>query len=143
MGEKVHAPRRAAGSGEQVVEARVARRALQALDAAEAAVIEEHDDELEPQANGGGNLAVEHEVRPITHQHDHFPLWLRELHSERTRDLVAHARVTVLEVITTGLRRPPVLVQLPGQAARRAYDDVRLLRGTLHGTDDAGVGGER
>ena len=101
----------------QVVEARVTRGVLQALDAAEPAVVEQYDDQLRTEAHGGRDLAVEHEIRPVSDHHDHFALGLRELHAEGAGDLVAHAGVAILQVVPAGMLRPPVAVQLTGQSA--------------------------
>ena len=51
-----------------------------------------------------------------------------ELDPHRARQLVAHARIAVLDVIalTVGVRRPPQLVQVAGHRAGRADDDVAL-----------------
>src|SRR5262249_28464750 len=51
--------------GEQVVEALPARRALKAIDAAESAIIEYHDDELAAKHHGGCDLRIHHEIRTI------------------------------------------------------------------------------
>src|SRR5207249_2203039 len=87
----------------------------------------------------GGDLAVEHEIGPVTDHHDDFALRLGEFHAQPSGDLVAHAGEAVLQVIARGLLGLPVLVQLPGQAPRGADQDVGRLRSSLHRTDDLGV----
>src|SRR6185312_10397706 len=58
---KMHAPA-ATGPADQVVEARVARRGLQPLDASETPVIEQHDDELLVHSDGGLYFRAQHEI---------------------------------------------------------------------------------
>src|SRR5579862_3950009 len=125
-----------------VVEARVAGRALQALDTAKATIVEQHDDQLHSEAHRARHLAVQHEIRPIAHHHDHFALGMRELDAECTRDLVAHAGVAILEVIAAHLLGLPVPMELAGQATGGSDDDVGGLRRALYRADDLRIGGQ-
>ena len=62
-----------------------------------------------------------------------------ELHAQCPGYLVAHAGKAILKVIAPRMLGLPVLMQLAGQAARSADQDVRCLRTSLDRTDDLGV----
>ena len=88
---------------EQVVEALAAGRALQAVDAAEAAVVEHDDGELHAEHDRGRDLGVHHQVRAVADHDDHLALGPRHLDAEAAGDLVAHAGIAVFEVVAAGL----------------------------------------
>ena len=71
MRGEIHARRRI---GQQVVEGSAAGRRLQALDAAEAAVVEHHDGELRAERHRGGDLRIQHQVAAVADQHAHLAL---------------------------------------------------------------------
>ena len=72
----------------------------------------------------------------------------RLLHAQAAGDLVAHARVAVLDVVAAGMRAAPELVQLGRQGAGGADDDVvaragrGIARRIAHRADDFGVVGQ-
>src|SRR5688572_17249288 len=106
---------------------RLARsRALQAVDAAEAAVVAEHDEQRMTACNRGRDLGIHHEVTAVPDQDRDYAVGVRHLYAESARNLVPHAGVTVLEVIAARLGTAPQLVQLAGEPARGA-DDRRAL----------------
>src|SRR5205823_8182666 len=118
----------------EIVEAFAAACLLQPVDASETAVVGHDDGELCSEHHGGRDFGIEHQVAAVAH-HDHdFAFGPRHLDADTPRDLVAHARVTVFDVISAGPRRTPELVQLAGERSRRAYDDVvfRRARMPLH-----------
>src|SRR5207248_6746420 len=62
--------------------------------------------------------------------------WIRELGPESARDLVAHARIPVLDVILLAIARPPELVQVPGHGPGGADHDVAGSREFVDRADD-------
>src|SRR5688572_24164333 len=93
-------------------------RALQAVDAAEAAVVAEHDEQRMTARNRGRNLGIHHEVTAIPDQDGDRAAGFGHLYAEAAGNLVPHAGVTVLEVIAARLGAAPQLVQLAGEPAR-------------------------
>src|SRR5690606_28443315 len=115
---------------EFVPEAAPSARALQTVDALVAAVVEEDDGDLQALLPRGDELAAQHEVAAVADERVHLAIRIGELHAERARDLVAHARVGVLGVVVVLGAAPPELLQVAGQAAR-GVDDRRALAGVL------------
>ena len=99
---------------EQVVERRATAGLLQPVDAAVAAVVEQHNDQLEAEHHRGRDLGIHHQVAAVADDDDDFAVRAGHLHTEPAGDLVTHARVAVLEVIAAGHRRAPELVQFAG-----------------------------
>ena len=131
---------------EQIVERRPAHRLLQPADAAVAAVVEDDDRQLAAEHHRGGDLGVEHQVAAVADDDDHFATGVRHLHADAAGNLVAHARVAVLDVIAAGHRRAPELVQLARQRPRGADDDVvagRVGDAALDRADHLAVVGQR
>ena len=126
---------------EQVVERRAAAGLLQAVDAAEAVVVEEHDHELLSHRDRGRDLRVHHEVAAVADHDEDLAVRERQLRPEAPGDLVSHARVAVLEVVAARIPRPPEAVELAGEAARGADDHVARARGPVDRADHLGLGG--
>ena len=57
----------------------------------------------------GRDLGREHQVRAVAHHRDHLGVGPRHLDAERAGDLVAHARVAVLDVVALAVARAPHL----------------------------------
>ena len=94
--------------------------------------------ELAAEHHRGRDLGIHHQVAAVADHHDHFALGPRHLHAEAAGDLVAHARVAVFDVVAAGRARAPELVQLAGQRAGGADDDVvagESARESLHRAD--------
>src|SRR6266849_5569664 len=108
--------------GEKIVEAGTTGRRLQALDAAEAAIIEQHDDELAAELDRGRDFRIHHQIGAVADQHDDLALGRSQLDAEPAGDLVAHAGIAVFDVIGARLADAPQFVQLAGQAAGGADD---------------------
>ena len=72
----------------------------------------------------GDDLRRHHQVRAVADHHVDLARRIGHLDAEAPGDLVAHARVAVLEVVAVGLARAPELVQVAGQAAGGADHDV-------------------
>ena len=113
-------------SVEEIVEARAAGRLLQAVDAAEAAIVEQHDDELDAEHDRGRDLRIHHEIGAVADHHDDLAVGLRHLHADAAGDLVAHAGIAVFEMVGGGRARLPQLVQFARQAAGGA--DIEMSR---------------
>src|SRR5437867_6047444 len=74
-------------------------RSGESADRCETVIVHEHDDELRPLLERRDDRLVQHQVGAVAHERVHLALGSRELHAERARDLVAHARVPVLDVV--------------------------------------------
>ena len=109
----------------EVADAAVAREVEDAL----VAVVVEHDDgQRQPFGDRRDDLGVEHQVRAVPDHDDDVALWIRELHAEPRGDLVAHARVAVLEVVRLGVLGAPQLQEVARQAARARRSPSRARR---------------
>src|ERR1700722_5146626 len=125
---------------QKVVERRAPSRLLQTVDAAKAPIVVDDDNEFLPQHHGRGDLRIHHEIRAVAENHDHFPIRQRHLDADPAGDLVAHAGITVFEVVAQWRARSPQLVQFPRQSARGADDHVRLLARAHERAEHFGVG---
>ena len=84
--------------------------------------------ELRVLLHGGDDLRRHHQVRAVADQHVHLALRRRQLDADAAGDLVAHARVAVLDVVALRVARAPELVQVARHRARGAHDDVGRAR---------------
>ena len=100
-------------------------RARQVSDRAEAVVVDEDDRQLQPLLDRRDDLAREHQVGAVPDHHVDLALRGGQLDAETAGDLVAHARVAVLDVVALRIPRPPELVQVARHRAGGADDDVR------------------
>ncbi|MBV8662193.1 MAG: hypothetical protein JO107_03730, partial [Hyphomicrobiales bacterium] len=128
---------------QQVVERGAAGRALQAVDAAEAAVVVDDDDQLAAEHQRGGDLGVHHQIGAVADDDDHFALRQRQLDADAAGDLVAHAGIAVFDVIAERRARLPELVQFAGQPAGGADDDVVSIARALQGAEHLRVARRR
>ena len=87
-------------------------------------VVEEHDRELDALLHGGDQLLRHHQIRAVADDHVDLALRRGHAHAQPAGNLVAHARVAVFEVVALRIARAPQLVQVAGQAAGGADDDV-------------------
>ena len=110
--------------GEQVVEALDADGALQPVDAAEAAIVQHDDGQLQPEQHGDGDLGIHHEIGAVAEHHRHVARRVGHLDAQPAGDLVAHGGIAIFEVIAARRARLPMLVQLAGKPARRADEHV-------------------
>src|SRR5690348_18489875 len=65
---------------------------------------DEHDDQLDPFLDRGDDLGAEHQVGPVADHGKDLAVGRGYLHAKRTSDLVAHARVAVLDVVLLWIR---------------------------------------
>ncbi len=105
-------------------EAAAAHRLGQAADAAEPVVVEQQDGHPRVFLHGGDDLARHHQAGPVAHHHVGLVVGRRQAHPEPARDLVAHRRVAVLEVIGVGARGAPEAVEVAGKAAGSTHHRV-------------------
>ena len=126
----------------QVVEGRAAGRLLQPVDAAEAAIVQHHDGQLQAHRHRGRDLGIHHQVAAVADQHDHRARRIGQFDAEAAGDLVAHAGVAVFQMVGAGTLGLPQLVQLARQAAGGANHHRPRRRDPLHRADDLRVGGE-
>ena len=132
-----------AGGVDQVVEAGAAAGDLQAVDAAEAAVVEQDDDELVAEHHRGGELGVHHHVAAVAEHHHDLALGVGHLDAEAAGDLVAHGREAVFEVVAVGAGRCARACAARPAGRRRRRPRWRRRRGCADGADHLHVGGER
>ena len=124
-------------------EAARADRARQRADRRVAVVLHEHDHELDPLGHRGRQLARQHQVRAVADHHEHLALGRGELDAHPARDLVAHARVAVLDVVALRVARPPQLVQVARHRAGRAHHHAGLAGGVVDRADHLGLARQR
>ena len=105
-----------------------AERARERADRVEAVVVDEHDRQLQPLLDAVTSSPEQHQVGAVADQHVDLALGRGHLHAEPAGDLVAHARVAVLDVVALRVARAPELVQVAGHRARGADDDVGRRR---------------
>ena len=93
---------------------------------------------LDALGDRGRELARQHQVRAVADDHEDLALGRGELDAHAARDLVAHARVAVLDVVALAGRvaRAPELVQVAGHRAGRAHDDAGLAGRVVDRADD-------
>ena len=120
-----------------------AERARERPDRREAVIVDEHDDELGPLLQGRDDRLAQHEIRAVPDERVHLAVPRGQLHAQRARDLVAHARVAVLDVVLLAVTRPPELVKVARHRARSAHDDVHGRGRLVHGPDDLTLRGQR
>ena len=125
----------------EVVEALAAAGMLQPVDAAEAAVVEQHDGDLHPHHHARRQLRIHHHVAAVTQHDDDIPGWLRHLHADAACDLVAHAGEAVFKVVGRGVARLPQLVEFPRQAAGSPHQRDLAPQRPLHGSNHLRVRG--
>ena len=113
--------------------------ARQVADASEPVVVEQHDRQRDPLLDRGHQLRGQHQPRAVTDHHEHPPAGLGHRDADAPRDLVAHRRVAVLEVVAAGPRRAPQLVEVARQAARGAHHDAVLSRCLVDQPDRLGL----
>ena len=133
----------ARSSGELALRAEPVRaeRARERADRLVAAAVDEHDRQLQPLLDRGDELARQHQVGAVADEHVDLPLGRRELDAEAARDLVAHARVAVLDVVALRVARAPELVQVAGHRAGGADDDVGRRGRVVDGADHRALRG--
>jgi hypothetical protein len=73
-------------------------------------VVDENDRQLVALLDRGDDLAREHQVGAVADEHVDVPLGGGHFHAEPAGDLVAHARVAVLDVVALRVARAPELV---------------------------------
>src|SRR5438093_123927 len=110
--------------GKEIVERGATAAALQAVDAAEAAVVEHNDVELLVEHHRSRDLGIHHQIGAVTDKHPDLAVRHGELGPEPAGDLVPHAGIAVLDVIGAGLWAAPQFVQFARQPAGGAYDHI-------------------
>src|SRR3546814_7285475 len=93
--------------GEQIVEGGAAGRGLKAVNATEATIVEQHEDQFDAHRNRGGQLRIEHQIAAVANHDIDMARGLGELDANTAGDLIAHARIAVFDMIAAaGSRRP-------------------------------------
>ena len=112
-------------------EAVEADRARERADRVEPVVVDEDDRQLHALLDRGDELARQHQVGAVADEHVDVALGRGHLHADAAGDLVAHARVAVLDVVALRVAGAPELVQVARHRARGADDDARRRRGVV------------
>src|SRR3546814_14122261 len=81
--------------GEQIVEGGAAGRGLKAVNATEATIVEQHEDQFDAHRNRGGQLRIEHQIAAVANHDIDMARGLGELDANTDGDLIAHARIAV------------------------------------------------
>ena len=106
-------------------------------------VVDEDHDALRMLLEGGDDRLAQHEVGPVADEGVDLALRRGELHAERPRDLVPHARIAVFHVVLLAVARPPELVEISRERARGAHHHVRRRGELVHRADDLALRRER
>ena len=110
-------------------------------------VVEEDDIDLDAFLQGGDEFLGHHQVGAVTDHDVDLALGRGHFGADAAGDLVPHAGVAVLQVEAARLPGAPELVQVAGQAAGSADDDVLRLGEVIDDADDValpqrnGIGG--
>ena len=96
-----------------------------------------------PSCDGGDDLLGHHQERAVADHHVDLAVGRGELDAEAAGDLVAHARVAVLDVVALRVARAPQLVQVAGHRARRAHDDVARAGDAVDDAEHLALRGQR
>ena len=113
MCDEIHHRRRVGcviAAVQKVVIAFTARGSLESVDAAEAAVIEQNNDQLLAKRYRCRDFRIQHEVAAIADQNDDVPFRLGQLDAKAAGNLISHAGVAVFDVVTVLIARTPKLV---------------------------------
>jgi hypothetical protein len=113
---------------EEVVERGAAATALQAIDAAEPAIVEHDDVQLLIQHHGSRDLRIHHQIGAVADQNPNLTFGHGELGAEPAGNFVPHARVAVFDVVGADLSAAPQFVQFTRQAASGADDHIPRAR---------------
>ncbi len=92
-------------------------------------------------AIAGRDLGVHHQITAVADHHDHIAVRTRQLDTQPARNLVAHARVAVLEVISVTILSAPQFVQLAWQTTGGADHGAVRSDGAVDGAKHLRVAG--
>src|SRR3546814_7042391 len=74
--------------GEQIVEGGAAGRGLKAVNATEATIVEQHEDQFDAHRNRGGQLRIEHQIAAVANHDIDMARGLGELDANTAGDLI-------------------------------------------------------
>src|SRR6516225_8854770 len=120
-----------------------AERLGQRADRAEALVLHQDDVQLDVFGDRGHDLLRHHQVGPVADEHEDLAVRGGHLGPQAAGDLVAHARVAVLDVVLLRVPGPPQHLQVAGHAAGRLHDHVPLVHELVERAEDLGLGRQR
>src|SRR2546430_1377370 len=115
----------------------------QRADRREAVVLHQDDDELHALLHGGDQFLRHHEVRAVADHDVDLTVGAGELRPEAAGDLVAHARVPVLDVVALRVPGAPQLVPGAGPRTGGAHDHVARTGQVVDRADHLGLRGQR
>ena len=124
---------------EHVIEAGRTGAALQIVDAAVSLVVEYDHNDFLPHHDRRGQFGIHHHIAPVAHHDKNFAVRQGHLDPEAAGDLVSHAGIGVLDVVSGGPGRAPELVQFARQGARRANHHRVFVRRPVDGPEDLHV----
>src|SRR5260221_11247698 len=117
-----------------------AHRSLQAENALVPVIIYQHDGQPNAFSHRGHNLRVHHEIGAVTNHHHDLTVWVGQLGSQTSGDLVAHTGIAIFQMIGFGTFRPPKPQQLSGQSPGRAHNGRFSSKGFIDQPDHRSFG---
>ncbi len=87
-------------------------------------IVEHHDVEFVAFLQCRDDLLRHHQVRAIAHEHVHLALGMCHLHTQSSRDFIAHARVAILHVVAAGLTSAPEFMKVSRHTSCGTHHDV-------------------
>src|SRR5579872_1194136 len=116
-------------------------RLAQAAYAREAVVVDQDDNQFHVLLNRRHDFGGRHEVRTVAEEDIDLAAGVGQFRADRARDFIAHARVTVFEVIAVGRASAPELVKVAGVAAGSGQQDIARAGGFPNRSDHFALGG--
>ena len=88
----------------------------------------------------GRDFRVQHQVTAVADQDNNLSFRFGQLHAQSAGDLVAHAGVSVFDMVSVLVAGPPELVKFAGKAARGADDHRVFFERLVDGAKNVGIG---
>src|SRR4029077_10480562 len=117
-----------------------AHRSLQTKNALVPVIIYQHDGQPNAFSDRGHNLRVHHEIGAVTNHHHDLTVWVGQLGSQTSGDLVAHTGIAIFQMIGFGIFRPPKPQQLSGQSPGCAHNGSFSSKGFIDQPDHRSFG---
>ena len=125
----------------EIVETFATTGMLQSVDAAIAAIVEQHHGEFLAEHYGSREFGIHHHVGAVADHDDNILVGPCQLDAKATGDFIAHAGEAIFHVVGTRKGRLPELVHFAGKAACRAHANDITAQCPLHRTDNLRIRG--
>ena len=102
-------------------------------------VVQQHNVEFVAFLHCGDDFLRHHQVGAISNEDIDFAIRIGHLHAQSTGDLITHAGVAILHVISARLPGSPKFVKFSGQTARGADHNVGRLQEVVQDADQLGL----